>query len=182
MDTSHTWEEQRDIIKDFLQKMCDSGYGESTRSEVIKSATTKYFRQLMEQESGGRRLYRSAQEMAAGRRLKGLLNQTWFKSKRGGSKVTSAKDLPWKLQYIEEECKREYPRNNNKKKGQDVRSQEEQRTKSVETVVFIPSTPGSKLRIHLQDADDRLVISINSPSVRFVERGGPSFLSRIFNM
>ena len=100
-------------------------------------------------------------------------------SKRGGSKVTSAKDLPWKLQYIEEECKREYPRNNNKKKRQDIRSQEEPRTKSLETVVFIPSTPGSRLRIHLQDADDRLVTSINSPSVRFVERGGPTLMETV---
>ena len=111
---------------------------------------------LMEQESGGRRIYRSADEMAAGRKLKGLLNQTWFKSKRGGSKVTLAKDLPWRLQSVEEECKREHLRIN-KKKRPDIRDGEGSRVKSVETVVFIPSTPGFKLRIHLQDADDRLV-------------------------
>ena len=102
MDRSHTWEEQRQVIDDFLQKMCDSGYGESTRMEVIKSAITKYHRQLMEQDSGGRRIYRSAEEMASGRRLKGLLNQTWFRSKRGGTKITSAKDLPWRLQSVED--------------------------------------------------------------------------------
>ena len=44
METFHTWDEQRHVIKDFLQKMCDSGYGESTRLEVIKSAITKYYR------------------------------------------------------------------------------------------------------------------------------------------
>ena len=106
MDTSHTWDEQRQVIKDFLQKMCDSGYGKSTRLEVIKSAITKYYRQLMEQESGGRRIYRSTEEMAVGRRLKVFLNQTWFRSKRGGVKITPAKDLPWRLQSVEEESKK----------------------------------------------------------------------------
>ena len=91
------------MIDDFLQKMCDSGYGESTRLEVIKSAVTKYHRQLLEQDSGGRRIYRSAEEMTAGRKLKGLLNQTWFRSKRCGVKITPAKDLPWSLQSVEEE-------------------------------------------------------------------------------
>ena len=41
MDQDHTWEEQYPIMKDFLQKMADSGYSHQTREEVIKSATTK---------------------------------------------------------------------------------------------------------------------------------------------
>ena len=48
----------------------------------------------MEQESGGKRLYRSAEEMASARRLKDLSTKTWFRSKRGGAKVTPGKDLP----------------------------------------------------------------------------------------
>ena len=69
MDADHTWEDQRFVLSDFIQKMTDSGYDHLTRSEVIKSAAKKFYRQLMEQESGGKRLYRSAEDMAAARRL-----------------------------------------------------------------------------------------------------------------
>ena len=55
------------------------------------------------------------------------------------------------------------------------------RTKTVETIVFVPTTPGSRLRISLQDADDKLVSSINSPSVQFVERGGPILMETVGN-
>ena len=76
------------------------------RKEVIKSAVTKYYRQILEQETGGRKLYRSAEEMAEGRRLKTLLNKTWFKSKRGGQSLTPKKDLPYYLQKVELEARK----------------------------------------------------------------------------
>ena len=78
MDADHTWEEQKVVLSDFLQKMTDSGYDHLTRSEVIKSAAKKFYHQLMEQESGGKRLYRSAVDMAAARRLKDITNKAWF--------------------------------------------------------------------------------------------------------
>ena len=104
MDVDHTWEDQRFVLSDFIQKMADSGYDHPTRSEVIKSAIKKLYRQLMEQESGGRRLYRSAEDMAGARRLKELQNKTWFRSKRGGGGLTPSKDLPWKTQEIERQA------------------------------------------------------------------------------
>ena len=60
----------------------------------------------MEQETGGRKLYRSAEEMAEGRRLKTLLNRTWFKSRRGGQSLTPKKDLPYNVQKVELETRR----------------------------------------------------------------------------
>ena len=72
MDRYHSWEDQREVVSDYIQKMCDSGYDHPTRVEVIKSGVKKYFRQVVEQESGGRRIYRSAEEMASSRKLKVL--------------------------------------------------------------------------------------------------------------
>ena len=107
MDADHTWEEQKVVLSDFLQKMTDSGYDHPTRTEVIKSAVKKFYRQVMEQESGGKRIYRSAEDMAVGRRLKDLTNKTWFRSKRGGAGLTPSKDLPWRMQEMEEQARKE---------------------------------------------------------------------------
>ena len=85
MDTDHTWEEQRSVLSDFIQKMTNSGYDHPTRTEVIKSAARKFYCQVMEQELGGKMIYRSAEEMAAARRIKELSNKTWFRSRRGGA-------------------------------------------------------------------------------------------------
>ena len=79
MDHLHTKEEKKEILGDFIQKMADSGYKHSTRKEIIKSAVTKFYRQVLEQETGGSNIYRSAEDMAESRRLKSLLGQTWFK-------------------------------------------------------------------------------------------------------
>ena len=55
MDMDHSQEEKKEIIGDFLQKMADSGYKHPSRKEIIKSAVKKYYRQLLEQETGGRK-------------------------------------------------------------------------------------------------------------------------------
>ena len=49
----------------------------------------------------------------------------------------------------------------------------------VETPVFIPYTKDSVLRKRLQEADDKLGVETNSPSVKFVERCGGSTLMDI---
>ena len=51
--------------------------------------------------------------------------------------------------------------------------------KLVETVVFVPTTPNSGLRKMLQKVNDQLCLSVNSPSVRFVERGGPTLMDTV---
>ena len=89
--------------------------------------------------------------MTSGRRLKGLLNQMWFKSKRGGTKLSPSKDLPWNLQMKEEQGRKILATGRKIDGGTDS-----PRSKTVETVVFVPSTPGSSLKKQLQQADDRL--------------------------
>ena len=42
MDTGHSEKDKEDVIKDFLQKMADSGYQHPTRKEIIRYAVTKF--------------------------------------------------------------------------------------------------------------------------------------------
>ena len=53
MDGRHSIGERQEIVRDFLQKMADSGYSHEARREVIASATKKFCRQLMNQMAGG---------------------------------------------------------------------------------------------------------------------------------
>ena len=182
MDADHTWEEQRSVLSDCMQKITDSGYDHQTRSEVIKSAAKKFYRQLVEQESGGKRLYRSAEDMATAKRLKDLTNKTWFRSKRGGANITPSKDLPWTTQIKEQQARKEERKKSNQEAPENLRTEGEKYlagVKLVETVVFVPTTPNSGLRKILQKADDQLCLSVNSPSVRFVERGGPTLMETV---
>ena len=72
----------------------DSGYDHKTRMKITRSAVRILYRQVTDQESGGQKIYRSSADMAKSRRLKPLLTKNWFKSKRGGKKVTVVKNLP----------------------------------------------------------------------------------------
>ena len=84
MDGRHSMEDKKEVISDYLQKLSDSGYTHPTRMEIVKSATLKYYRQVLDQEAGGPQIYRSSEEMAGSRKVKELMNKTWFRSKRGG--------------------------------------------------------------------------------------------------
>ena len=90
--------------------------------------------------------------MASGRRLKAYRNKTWYRSLRIGKNVTPAKDLPWKSQQKEAEGNNiHWERKSNQegvRKGGDI---EVKIVKNIETVIFIPSTPESKLRKQLQE-------------------------------
>ena len=44
MDWYHPEAEIDIVVKDFLQKLADSGYDLNTRQEIMKSAVRKYFR------------------------------------------------------------------------------------------------------------------------------------------
>lgn len=48
--------------------------------------------------------------------------------------------------------------------------------KKIETVVFVPTSPGSQLKKQLQEADNIVFQNVNSPSVKFVETVGPTVI------
>ena len=53
------------------------------------------------------------------------------------------------------------------------------KVKEVECVVFVPSTHGSRLRDILQEKDDQISTMMNSPALRFVEKGGETVVERV---
>ena len=67
-DSAHTDEEVTEIMKIFFKKMVDSGYGTSTREEVIKSGLRNYYRKVEGATKEGRSVYRSSAQMKASRR------------------------------------------------------------------------------------------------------------------
>ena len=166
MDRSHGKEERIQELKRFSQKMVDSAYGKDTRKEVITSGIKRYSRLVLQELAGVRKVYRSREEMKEGRRLKSLWNRTWYKSRRGGTKVSADLDHP----TLERK---------GKGRGVDVTTSGEKQTKEekikvVETPIFIPFTLESRMRKRMQETDDVLGEATNSPSVRFVEREGPT--------
>ena len=54
------------------------------RWEILRLATTKYFRELAEWKTGGKAMYRGREEMALRRKFKAYEMTTWFWAKRGG--------------------------------------------------------------------------------------------------
>ena len=64
--------------------MEDSGYNAKARVEILKSAVTKFRRQVLEEATGGRNIFRGAKDMKETRRYKDFYNKAWFRSERGG--------------------------------------------------------------------------------------------------
>ena len=69
---------------------------------------------------------------------------------------------------------------NDKGDGRSARSQETSRmVKETETVIFIPSTPGSQLKNILQKQDSIITTAMGSPRARFVERAGVTIMEEL---
>ena len=70
MDRQSSREERLNVLRKFSQKLEDSGYSRDVRQEIMKSGLTRYYRLVLQEIAGGRKLYRSAEEMKDGRSLK----------------------------------------------------------------------------------------------------------------
>ena len=55
----------------------------------------------------------------------------------------------------------------------------DKKIKEIEAVLFIPATPGSKMRKLLQSAEDQGAKLMNSPSIRVVERAGTKLIDEV---
>ena len=51
--------------------------------------------------------------------------------------------------------------------------------RNIESVVFVPLTLGSALKGKLQEMDEYICKATNVPSVRFMERGGPTLRDQV---
>ena len=76
------------------------------------------------------------------------------------------KDLPWYIQEKEEMIKTEEREFYLREPDQHLTAgQEQPKIKVVETIVFIPATPDSKLKKELQELDNEMCKITNSPVV-----------------
>ena len=62
--------ESKSELKKFSQKLVDLAYQKETRQEILMFGINSYFRLLLLELSGERKLYRSREEMKEGMRLK----------------------------------------------------------------------------------------------------------------
>ena len=191
MDTKHSRKDILDVVRKFFQKMEDSKYGKPAREEVIRSAVKKYWRMVLKEVTGRKDMYRTREVMNKEGRFKNMRTQTWFKSRRGGANksslmdsgmVTEREELTF-LEKIEEqkwktgsEMEGKNRRNKRVDDGRKYKREKEGKVRNVETVVFVPSTDKSKLKEILQKADDQMTKILNTPAVKFVERGGTTII------
>ena len=166
MDKRHSKKERVEELRKFSQKMVDSAYNKETRKEILTSGVKRYYRLVLQELAGMRKLYRSREDMKEGRKLKSLWNRTWFKSRRGGTRVLADLDHPM------EEKTRKGGRRVDVTSPEGKAPGKAEKVKMVESPTFLPYTLESKLRKRLQETDDSLGEATNSPGIRFVERCG----------
>ena len=112
---------------------------------------------VKEEEDGGRRVNRPRQDGEEERRYKKLAGKSnWFRSP--AKKAVSVRKL-------------------NRRRMPSKRTQ----VKTVDTVMFVPHTPGGDLAKKLQEAEDRFVKNRSGGRVKFVERGGFSLRDVLCN-
>ena len=161
--------EKIEVVKKFLQKMCDSGYDKNTRGEVVKSAVRKHHRQLKEAKSNSTSIYSSRKEINMRKETCKLLICPWLKQMRGGNKIKEVKE--GKIRKTSKRCEGNLE-NLEIERGElkmgDMKNKD--KVKEIEGVVFAQYTHGSKLKNSPQFQDEMLAVALQAPSLRFVER------------
>ena len=173
-DTLHEQEERLQELSRFSVKLASSGYTAQNRKEIIVSGLLRYYRIQLQEAAGVRKLYRSADEMRKARILKPLKQKAWYKTRRGGTKVSAAKDFPLGREARQGNGKR-YDAGEGKK--EEDRQENKPRQLVVETPVFIPYTRESVVKKRLQEIDNLMGEATEYPAVTFVERCGGSTIS-----
>ena len=137
--------EKIEVVKKFLQKMCDSRYDKNTRGEVVKCAVRKHHRQLKEAKSNNTSIYSSRKEINMRKETYKLLNRPWLKQMRGGNKIKEVKE--GKIRKTSKRCEGNLE-NLEIERGElkmgDMKNKD--KVKEIEGVVFVQYTPGSKLK------------------------------------
>ena len=145
------------IMTDFMKKMRRSGYGAKMRRNVAIAGLRGYYRMVRVEEEGGRRVNRPRWEGATERRYKKLGGKSnWFKKRVNNEKVASVHSGTHK------------PPGPTSQRSNKVESRQDQ----IETVIFVPHTPGSELAKLLQEADDSFTKGKGIGRMKIVERGG----------
>ena len=207
MDRSSTVEQRIQVLKKFILKLKDSDYDHPTRTEILKSGFTRYYRKVSEHVTGISPLHRSADDLADSRRLKALHMTSWYdtgKRKRGSAQRHTTKSNPYHVRLTQDEIKafNAEKRNRNRleispppkrsaasnEKREDRATGPQQTQYAIEpsqsptteviteTVIYVPHTPRSRLKIALQKADNLFAMMHDRPQLRFAERAGTTIV------
>ena len=122
------------ILTNFMKKIMKYGYGAKTRRNVAIAGLKGYYRMVKTEEEGGRRVNRPRWERTRERRFKKLGGKAnWFKKVENSSNKYCNKG------------------------GKGSREISQGIEGKIETVMFVPHTPGGQLARLLQEADDRFI-------------------------
>lgn len=184
-DKYHKEGERVEILRKFLVKMANSGYGPPTRKEVLKSGIRRYFRKMFAEKTGGPKMYRTDEHLREGRKYKHLLTKRWYKPRRGGKAAKQQKKALWEQEEGRKQKRgKSVKTEKGEKAGKEERKEEgevngkEVKVKVVEGMIFIPYTPEFHLIEELQRVEDTLTAVMHTQGLRFVERRGDT-VSRI---
>ena len=144
---------RRNILSNMMVKMRRAGYDDKMRRNVLVSGLKGYWRMVKTEKEGGRRVNRPRWEGAVERRYKKLgARSSWYKRK--GKKIGEKdRNKGGKVQRI------------GRTRGKDEET-------DIETIMFVPHTPGSALAKLLQEEDDNFRRGTKMKRIKMVERGG----------
>ena len=155
-----------EILSRFTKKMKKSGYNGKVRRNVLLAGLKGYCNMVKEEEAGGRKVNRPRWEGAGARRIKKLGGKSnWFKKKNKQIAVNIS-TVGDRL-GLRPECGNRNARKTTKKSGK-----ERITTQEIETVMFVPQTPGGELAKLLQEADDKFTAGKGVGKIKMIERGG----------
>ena len=139
------------ILTNFTKKMKRSGYSAKVRRNVLLAGLKGYWNMVKTEKEGGRRVNRPRWEGASSRRYKKLgARSNWFKKKGKNPGGIAGGRVGGK-------------QNSRKDKKDD---------REIETIMFIPHTPGGELAKLIQEADDEFSRGRGIGRVKIIERGG----------
>ena len=139
---------RREILSKMMVKMKRSGYDQRMRRRVLVAGMRGYEKMVETEEKGGRKVNRPRWDGEKERRYRKLgAKASWYKRK---SKMPETKYKG---------------RGGGKRRGPEEES-------DIETVLFVPHTPGGELAALIQEEDDRFRKGTRLKRMKVVERGG----------
>ena len=137
------------IRNKLMMKLRLSGYGMRQRINIFVSGLRGYRKMTDREDQGIRKINRSREEGARGRRIRKILGKTeWFK--KGGNKEKK-KIGSRKVPGIREMKSKDF------RKPKD----EKEKARKIEAVLFVPYTKGGELQRRLQEVEDRYLAGSN---------------------
>ena len=155
-------------------KMMNSEYPEDTRLNVLESCTTGYYRMVMDEVKGVKRVNQSAEVGREARNMNKITgNANWFKPK-----YTICNDDNEEILENSEGTKTRRTVNTN---IENTHTNTETLTKNnindtIEAIIFVQATHKSKLQKILQLKDDEYTKMHKLAKIKFIERSGSKLI------